>query len=387
MFRVQLPPAGGEIGFPVEIGEHVLKAVDGEHGRGQQVSVHDETELGRGPGDHGKGDVARKILAGIGERVAAIELPQRHRGGPLQFQQVRAQRQAAGHLAERAFVSVKSRGIERAHGVENLLVRLDAHAGITGRSGRLSRRNLAESKRRTERREGSQRQHQSTHSRSFLYGEYLNPQKFSGSSLPGAAYKQTLTGRSSGVKNRTREGDRAGAGLRRVAGNLIRSSSVDVNFTEAQKNMAASHGQSEAQFRPELGKQQHLVDLVLNGGIVGPRENFIEHHLPLRIHRRFEQQRAGIGMALRGNDAGHGEGRETFQLGRLHQVERQIVGDHSAGWNADEDVLNHEHKNRQSREESAGGGYGQRLEDILEGQPGAGSEAPRLSHAESMCDG
>ncbi len=100
---------------------------------------------------------------------------------------------------------------------------------------------------------------------------------FLGVHCPGAAYKQTLTGRSGGVKNRTRvanectSGNGTVAGLCRLAGNLIRSLSVDVNFTEAQEDVAAGHGQSEAQFRPELGKQQHLVDLMLNGGIVRPR--------------------------------------------------------------------------------------------------------------------
>ncbi len=125
-------PAQIEMRFAVKIRQDFLKTFDGQNVGRQNVVAQKECETRRRADHQRESDVAREGLAGIGQRVIAIELAQRVGGGPLQFQQFAAQREARRHFAQRAFVGGEPGGVQRAHHRENLLAGLDADAGLVG---------------------------------------------------------------------------------------------------------------------------------------------------------------------------------------------------------------------------------------------------------------
>ena len=69
-----------------------------------------------------------------------IELTNRFGGRSVQFEQIVAQREAGGHLAESALVGIETGGVERGDGSKYLGARFDAQPGIRGVSRLLSSR-------------------------------------------------------------------------------------------------------------------------------------------------------------------------------------------------------------------------------------------------------
>ena len=65
---------------------------------------------------------------------------------------------------------------------------------------------------------------------------------------------------------------------------------ADVNLVEAEQDTPAGHGEAEAQFRTEAGKQQHLIDLLLHHGVIGARQYLVANDLSLSIEGRLQQQ-------------------------------------------------------------------------------------------------
>jgi hypothetical protein len=124
--------------FVVKIGEHFLKAFDGQRVGRQHVVIQQKSKTRRRANHQGEGDVARKCLTWIGQRIVAIKLTEGVGGGPLQFQQFTAQRQAGRHFAQRAFVGGESGGLQRAHHGKNLWAGLHAYPRLCAFGARLT---------------------------------------------------------------------------------------------------------------------------------------------------------------------------------------------------------------------------------------------------------
>ena len=76
-------------------------------------------------------------------------------------------------------------------------------------------------------------------------------------------------------------------------------------------------------------------------------------------------------MFVGSHSVGNRKRREAFEPRGLNEIQRQVVGYHAAHGDADQHVLHHERKDDECRDDSAGGGDGERLEHIFkyDGEP------------------
>ena len=146
------------------------------------------------------------------------------------------------------------------------------------------------------------------------------------------------------------------------------SLAADVDFAEAQDDVAVRCGAAEAEFRAEAREHHDLIELAAHGIIIDAGKNPVAHGFAILVHRGFHQQRMSPAACIV-TEAGDREWRERFDARRLKQIRRRIVH-HSAERNTDAQNLDDHSENEQRGHETAGDRQCERLENIFQDEFG-----------------
>lgn len=140
---------------------------------------------------------------------------------------------------------------------------------------------------------------------------------------------------------------------------------MDADLAEAQQDAPTPGRTAKAQLRAEARKHQKLIDLPLDGGIIGTGKNLIEDDLSLRVERRLQKQTTGTRHAIRLRDVLNRKGSQAFDFRRLDQVERKIVRHGAAHWNAHQQAVHHQDEHSERRQNAAGGRNRKWTDEVL----------------------
>ena len=141
---------------------------------------------------------------------------------------------------------------------------------------------------------------------------------------------------------------------------------ADPDSAEIQYYATAITGEAEIGLGAEAREEHELIELALGGVVAGAGKNFVRDDLAMGVEGGFDEQEAGSGTVVCGDDHRNRKWRQAFEASGLDEIERQVIRNHAAHRNAHENILYEERKYDEGRDNSTGSGNGQRLENIFE---------------------
>src|SRR5205823_6729863 len=143
--------------------------------------------------------------------------------------------------------------------------------------------------------------------------------------------------------------------------------SADADGAEAENNVAAGNFAAETGHRVETREEQHLIQFVLHFGRIGTGKDLVANHFAVCAYGNIEHEavrKCELGIVIFRSPISGRVGKSE-QLGRLHDVERDIVGNGLNG-DARRHQLKNEDENQHGGNETASGGQCDGTKNIVE---------------------